>query len=75
MHIVPKNPESMRPTLLSRAEVVTHSNSIVIFECFRAMGEARELGDAKAYEQAQDFINGQGYETFRRNDRGKKKQD
>lgn len=64
---MPRNPESMRPTPLSRTEVLVEANNIVIFEGFRAMEEARQKGDAKAYEGAQDFLNGQGYETYRKN--------
>lgn len=59
--------ESMRPTMLSRTEIMVRANDIVIFEGFKAMEEARQKGDAKAYEGAQDFLNGQGYETYRKN--------
>lgn len=69
---MPRNPESMRPTALSRTQIMVEANNIVIFEGFKAMEEHRAAGNAAQYDQAQDFINGQGYETFRRNKHGKK---
>lgn len=67
-----RNPESMRPTALSRTEIMVRTNDIVIFEGFKAMEESRQKGDAEGYDNAQNFINGDGYETFRRNDPKKK---
>lgn len=63
---MPRNPESMRPTALSRTEIMKEANNIVIFEGFKVMEEMRQKGDANGYEKAQDFLNGDGYETYKK---------
>lgn len=50
------NPESMKPTMLSRHEKVIEANVIIGLEAFKVMGEARLAGNAVIYERAQSFL-------------------
>lgn len=54
---MPRNPENMRPTMASRADIVVRSNQIVAMETFIVMEEARLAENAVLYEAAQNFLN------------------
>lgn len=53
-----KNPESMRPTMASRSQIVVEANVFVGLAAFKVMEEARVSQNAVLYESAQKFLNG-----------------
>jgi hypothetical protein len=56
----------MRPTSLSRSEIMGRANAVITEELFIISEHAKKEGNAHEYERTQDFFHGQGYETWRK---------